>query len=79
MNTPRRTTARGGLPFAAWGSVPQRCPSGWSSGPGYGVISGSGYVPTTEWFWTAFIMSIPVIVIWTTVGGAWMWVTGSWD
>lgn len=27
----------------------------------------------------AFIMSIPVIIIWTTVGGSWMYLTGSWD
>jgi DASS family divalent anion:Na+ symporter len=50
----------------------------YASGPS-GVIAGSGYVPTSEWFRVAFIMSIPVIVIWTTVGGAWMFVIGAWD
>ncbi|MEO5899327.1 MAG: DASS family sodium-coupled anion symporter, partial [Ilumatobacteraceae bacterium] len=49
----------------------------YASGPS-GVIAGSGYVPPSEWFRTAFIMSIPVIVIWTTVGGAWMYIIGAW-
>lgn len=50
----------------------------YASGPS-AVIAGSGYVKVGEWFRTAFIMSIPVIVIWTTVGGAWMRTIGLWD
>lgn len=50
----------------------------YASGPS-GVIAGSGYIPPGEWFRTAFLMSIPVIVIWTTIGGAWMFIVGSWD
>jgi DASS family divalent anion:Na+ symporter len=50
----------------------------YASGPA-GVISGSGYVKVAEWFRIAFIMSIPVIVIWTTIGGLWMYLTGAWD
>jgi len=50
----------------------------YASGPS-GVIAGSGYVPPSEWFRTAFIMSIPVILIWTTVGGAWMYLIGVWN
>jgi DASS family divalent anion:Na+ symporter len=43
------------------------------------VIAGSGYVTVPEWFRISFVMSVPVILIWTTVGGAWMYVTGLWD
>lgn len=50
----------------------------YASGPS-GVIAGSGYVPPSEWFRVAFLMSIPVILIWTTVGGAWMFAIGAWD
>lgn len=50
----------------------------YASGPS-AVIAGSGYVKTGEWFRTAFVMSIPVIVIWTTIGGAWMYLIGAWD
>ena len=49
-----------------------------ASGPS-GVIAGSGYVPVSEWFGIAFVMSIPVIVIWTTIGGVWMYLTGAWN
>ncbi|MET0461187.1 MAG: SLC13 family permease, partial [Ilumatobacteraceae bacterium] len=50
----------------------------YASGPS-GVIAGSGYVKVAEWFRIAFVMSIPVIVIWTSIGGLWMYLTGSWD
>lgn len=50
----------------------------YASGPS-GVIAGSGYVKTVEWFKTAFVMSIPVILIWTTIGGLWMRLIGAWD
>lgn len=50
----------------------------YSSGPA-ALIAGSGYVKVSEWFRLAFTMSIPVILIWTTVGGAWMWLLGIWD
>ena len=49
----------------------------YASGPS-GVIAGSGYVPPSEWFKTAFIMSIPVLLIWSTVGGLWMYLIGAW-
>jgi len=32
-----------------------------------------------EWFRIAFIMSIPVLLIWTVISGAWMRVIGIWD
>lgn len=44
-----------------------------------GLVGGSGYVPIPTWFRLAFIMSIPVLIIWTTVGGAWMYLIGAWD
>lgn len=50
----------------------------YASGPA-AVIAGSGYIKVTEWFRIAFIMSIPVLLIWTIVGGAWMRVIGIWD
>lgn len=50
----------------------------YSSGPS-GVIYGSGYVKVSEWFKVSFIMAVVVILIWTTVGGAWMWVIGYWN
>jgi len=43
------------------------------------VIAGSGYVKISEWFRLALIMTIPVIIIWTTIGGAWMFLTGEWN
>jgi DASS family divalent anion:Na+ symporter len=49
-----------------------------ASGPS-GVIAGSGYVSIPEWFRIAFVMSIPVILIWTTIGGGWMYIIGAWD
>ena len=52
--------------------------SHYASGPS-GVIYGSGYVKVGEWFRTAFIMSIVVILIWTIAGGAWMAVLGHWE
>lgn len=50
----------------------------YASGPS-AVIAGSGYVPPSEWIRTALIMSIPVLVIWATVGTGWMYVIGAWD
>lgn len=49
----------------------------YSSGPA-GVVYGSGYVPTNEWFRVGFLASLVNIVIWTVVGGAWMKVLGMW-
>ena len=48
----------------------------YASGPS-GVVYGSGYVKVSEWFKIAFIMSVAIIIIWTVVGSAWMWVLGS--
>jgi len=50
----------------------------YASGPS-AVIAGSGYVPPPEWFRTAFIMSIPVLLIWATIGAGWMYVIGAWN
>ncbi|KAA9394361.1 anion permease [Kocuria coralli] len=47
----------------------------YSSGP-CGVIFGSGYVKTPEWFRVGFIMSLVSIVIWGAVGMAWMGLLG---
>ncbi|WP_249494032.1 anion permease [Kocuria rhizophila] len=47
----------------------------YASGPS-GVVYGSGYVKVSEWFKIAFIMSVAIIIIWTVVGSAWMWVLG---
>ena len=48
----------------------------YASGPS-GVVYGSGYVKVSEWFKIAFIMSVAIIIIWTVVGNAWMWLLGS--
>lgn len=50
----------------------------YASGPS-GVIAGSGYVSVPEWFRIAFIASIPIIAIWSVIGGGWMWLIGSWS
>lgn len=50
----------------------------YSSGPS-ALIAGSGYIKISEWVRIALIMSIPVIVIWTTIGGLWMRLIGIWD
>jgi divalent anion:Na+ symporter, DASS family len=47
----------------------------YSSGPA-GVIFGSGFVKTTEWFRVGFVMSVMLIVIWTVLGGAWLKILG---
>lgn len=47
----------------------------YASGP-CAVIYGSGYVPTTEWFRLAFIMSLPVLFVWIVIGGGWMYLVG---
>ncbi|TXG90856.1 anion permease [Rhodococcus rhodnii] len=49
----------------------------YSSGPA-GVMYGSGYIKTSEWFRIGFLMSIVLIAIWTIVGGAWMKLLGDW-
>ncbi len=49
----------------------------YSSGPA-GVMFGSGYIKTSEWFRVGFIMSVVIILIWTIVGGAWMKLIGIW-
>ena len=49
----------------------------YSSGPA-GVVYGSGYVTTTEWFRVGFMISVVNIVIWTVIGGAWMKLLGMW-
>lgn len=49
----------------------------YSSGPA-GVIFGSGFVKTSEWFRIGFVMSIVLIVIWTVIGGGWMKLIGIW-
>lgn len=50
----------------------------YASGPA-GVIFGSGYVKTTEWFRVGFIASVVNIVIWAVVGTGWMFVLGLLD
>ncbi|WP_197380922.1 anion permease [Mycolicibacterium mengxianglii] len=49
----------------------------YSSGPA-GVLYGSGYIKTAEFFRIGFIMSAVIIAIWTVVGGAWMKLIGVW-
>lgn len=49
----------------------------YSSGPA-GVIYGSGYVRTTEWFRVGFLVSLVLILIWTVVGAPWMKLVGVW-
>lgn len=49
----------------------------YSSGPA-GVMYGSGYIKTTEWFRVGFLMSIVIIVVWTAVGAPWMKLIGVW-
>ncbi|MGV9827127.1 MULTISPECIES: anion permease [unclassified Gordonia (in: high G+C Gram-positive bacteria)] len=49
----------------------------YSSGPA-GVMYGSGYIKTSEWFRVGFLMSVVIILIWTVVGGAWMKLIGIW-
>lgn len=47
----------------------------YASGPA-GVIYGSGYVTTSEWFRVGFIASVVNIIIWGVVGTAWWMVLG---
>ncbi|WP_419721896.1 anion permease [Rothia nasisuis] len=49
----------------------------YASGPA-GVIYGSGYVPTTEWFKVSFLASIANIVLWGGVGVVWLRLIGLW-
>jgi DASS family divalent anion:Na+ symporter len=51
--------------------------SHYSSGPA-GVVFGSGFVKTSEWFRIGFIMSLVLIGIWTVIGGGWMKLIGIW-
>ncbi|MCP3424469.1 anion permease [Rothia sp. AR01] len=50
----------------------------YASGPA-GVIFGSGYVKTSEWFKVSFFASVVNILIWSLVGGGWMYLIGIWD
>ncbi|MDJ0338970.1 DASS family sodium-coupled anion symporter [Cryobacterium sp. PH31-O1] len=49
----------------------------YASGPA-GVIYGSGYVKTSEWFRVGFIMSVVLIAIWTVSASLWMKLLGLW-
>lgn len=49
-----------------------------ASGPA-GVIYGSGYVPTSEWFRVGFLASLVNVVIWGTIGVAWLRLVGLWN
>lgn len=49
----------------------------YSSGPA-GVVYGSGYVPTNEWFRVGFLVSLVLLAVWGVVGGLWMKVLGMW-
>lgn len=49
-----------------------------ASGPA-GVIYGSGYVPTSEWFKVGFMASLVNVVIWGTIGVAWLRLVGLWN
>ncbi len=50
----------------------------YASGPS-GVIYGSGYVSTREWFRVGFIASVANVIIWGTIGTAWMALLGMWN
>lgn len=47
----------------------------YASGPA-GVIYGSGYVTTTEWFRVGFIASLVNLVVWAMVGIPWLLLLG---
>ena len=47
----------------------------YASGPA-GVIYGSGYVKSSEWFRVGAIMGVIMLVVFFAVGIPWMWVTG---
>lgn len=49
-----------------------------ASGPA-GVIYGSGYVPTNEWFKVGFLASLVNVVIWGAIGVAWLRLIGLWN
>lgn len=49
-----------------------------ASGPA-GVIYGSGYVPTKEWFRIGFLASLVNVVVWGTIGVAWLRLIGLWN
>lgn len=51
--------------------------SHYASGPA-GVIFGSGYVTTAEWFKVGFLASVVNILIWSLIGGGWMSLLGMW-
>ena len=51
--------------------------SHYASGPA-GVVFGSGYVRSSEWFRVGFIMSAVLLVVWGAVGGVWWKVLGLW-
>lgn len=47
----------------------------YASGP-CGVIYGSGYVKTGEWFRVGFLASLLILAVWATVGSAWWLLLG---
>lgn len=49
----------------------------YSSGPAP-VLFGVGYVPLSRWWRNGFVMSVALILVWTSVGGLWMKVLGHW-
>ncbi|MDK9349406.1 anion permease, partial [Propionibacterium freudenreichii] len=49
----------------------------YSGGPGPALF-GSGYNSTGRWWGVSFLCSIPSLLIWFVVGGAWFKVIGWW-
>lgn len=49
----------------------------YASGPA-GVTYGSGYVKVPEWFRISFVMSVIVIVLWSTSSSLWLQLIGDW-
>ncbi len=49
----------------------------YAGGPGPALF-GSGYNTTGQWWGVSFIISVASLVIWFTVGGAWMKLLGWW-
>lgn len=49
----------------------------YASGPA-GVVYGSGFVTSTEWFRVGFLASLVNIAVWTLVGVPWMLLVGAW-
>ncbi|MFJ3031846.1 anion permease [Rothia terrae] len=49
----------------------------YASGPA-GVVFGSGYVPTSEWFKTSFLASLVNVLIFGVIGTGWLMLIGLW-